>query len=147
MSELTRKDLHTPFNHTTISKLLGELDKGVSEQSVAADATLFVDRACPVDRAGNVMEAYYIQAAVAAAGESMSIDLQKNGVTVLTAPLVVDDTDAPGTRIPLPLSGDVDLAPGDVLTVVRDYTAGGGATPIGPNKVCVTWARGGRRVG
>ena len=68
---------------------------------------------------------------LAAAGESMSIELLIDGVTALTGPVVIDDTIALDT----PVAGVIDptantFAAGSKIEIVRTYVAGGGPTPM-----------------
>jgi hypothetical protein len=67
---------------------------------------------------------------VAAAGESMTFDVQVSGATVLSAVITIND----GVVIDTPVAGTLVASPiftaGQLITAVRTYVAGGGATPM-----------------
>jgi hypothetical protein len=81
--------------------------------------------ACTVEafRAGSVTPAVGVAVA--------TLDLRKNGVSVLTAPITLDSANAAYTPESGTLSGAPTLAAGDVLTVVATSTPGGGTAPTG----------------
>ena len=59
-----------------------------------------------------------------------SVDVLKNGTTILTAPIVLDS----GNTAYIPEDGTISVAAGvadDVYTVTFDETAGGGTSPTG----------------
>jgi len=71
-----------------------------------------------------------VSGATAAAGESMTVDVQIGGVSALTAAITLD---AAATTVVQ--SGTIDTAAnsfsaGDIISIVRVYTAGGGPTPM-----------------
>lgn len=137
---LTKKDLHTPFTSKTIEKLLAHFDKAWSEQATATDATLAVVNGTPVARAGKVRSIVFLADNACAAGESMVVDVLKNGVSILSATFTYDSTKSANTLYELSVTTDAELAVGDVLTVSRDYTAGGGPTPLVNTKVVIFWS-------
>lgn len=68
--------------------------------------------------------------AVAAVGEDMTCNVLINGTTVLLVPLVIDDTSGSS-----PVVGSMKVLPqtfaqGDIITIGKIYTPGGGATPM-----------------
>lgn len=96
-------------------------------QAVAATAT---DTVMLAPGAGNITALRAVPGAAAAAGESMTCDVQIGGVTALSAVATIDN--ASGLNV---VAGTVDLAAddfvaGDVITIVRTYAAGGAPTPI-----------------
>lgn len=104
-----------------------------SRQEVAATST----RSFLVKQPGTILVVKFIGAEVPGVGESMTIDLLKNGVTVLTAALVYDDSLLANTWYPASLdAAEVPVAEGDLLTVDRVYAAGA-PTPIAQNEVVV----------
>ena len=68
---------------------------------------------------------------VAAVGDStVTIDLYKNGASILSAPIVLDNTNTAYTEETGTLSSD-DLVQGDCLEVVVTVSAGTGTLPQG----------------
>ncbi|HUU34885.1 MAG TPA: hypothetical protein VMW48_12540 [Vicinamibacterales bacterium] len=100
-----------------------------SRQLAAVSETLRVFRALA---AGRLVACAAETGTVAAAGESMTFDVQIAGVTALTGLITVDDT----TVIDTPVAGVLgagairEFAAGELITVDRVYVAGGGATPM-----------------
>ena len=97
-------------------------------QSVAATGTKRVFRALTP---GAIREVSAEVGTVAAAGESLSIDVTIGGVSALSAPIVIDDSIA----IDTPVVGAVDVAAneyavGDLVEVSFTYVAGGAPTPM-----------------
>jgi len=77
-------DLQTPLTEKSRAKLIGHLNKARRTQDAAATATLQLWIA---DFDGVLGDAHAAVGATAAAGESMVVDLLKNGVSVLTGTL------------------------------------------------------------
>ena len=105
-------------------------------QDVAASGTTQVFMAMA---AGKINDVIAVAETAAAAGEDMALDVQINGVTCLTSAITIDSTS--GTT---PEVGTVDtaantLARGDLITVVRTYTAGGGPTPMAGTHLGIRW--------
>jgi hypothetical protein len=99
----------------------------VDLQAVAATATVTVMLA---PGAGRITALRAVPGAAAAAGESMTCDVQIGGVTALSAVATIDN--ASGLNV---VTGTVNaaantIAAGDVITIVRTYVPGGGPTPI-----------------
>ena len=137
MSKLSNKDLHTPFNNKSLLKLKGFILRGVAQQFTAATlAAQPLDRLAPVPQDADILSAYFLSSTAAAAGESMDIDLQVNGVSILTAPYTFDSTQPAGVQIELPIDPlKKHLATGQRVTVDRTYVAGGGPTMIATSVV------------
>ena len=96
------------------------------QQSVAASlsAQPLVDGA-PVRRAGTISAVTFISSTAAhATDESMTVDVLKNGVSILTAVLTFNSTKSAKSRIACSISGTPTVVVGDVLTCTRVYTAG-----------------------
>ncbi|MFA4971259.1 MAG: hypothetical protein WC683_01515 [bacterium] len=116
----------------TATARLAAIDAGRSQadsrQLAAATETMRVFRALA---AGTIVACSAETGTAAAAGESMTFDVQIAGVSALTGVITVDDT----TVIDTPVAGVVDaaanaFAAGELITVVRTYVAGGGPTPM-----------------
>lgn len=135
MGQLSQKDLHNPLNSRAIRRLRGRLEKIVSAQAVAATLTTTEILDIGGAQAGNIQDLTFVAEAVAAANEDITVDVQKNGVTILNNVLVYDDTLLPGELIRLDYDVDTSFDVGDVVSVIRTYTAGGGPTPIAHTKV------------
>lgn len=63
-------------------------------------------------------------------GATITVDVLKNGTTILTAPIEIDDADVAYDLV-AGVIDDADLAQDDVLEVVVDVTAGGGTVGQG----------------
>lgn len=128
--KITKEALVALFNSATpeaIKSLFALANEKSSKQGAAADLTEIVWVA---EYDGEIDELVAIAETLAAAGESMTIDVQKNGATVLTATTAFV---AGGTDKLVTLLLDKEkksFKKGDVFTVIRDYTAGGGPTPM-----------------
>ena len=98
-----------------------------ANQAVAASTTIFAGTA---DMSGQVQ--VELQAgAVPAAGESMVIDVLKNGITILSSAVTLDATTYPTVRETIVIvEANNIVAKGDEFTVSLTYTQGGGPTPI-----------------
>ncbi len=141
MTTLNNRDLHTPLGKNSIEKIMGHLLKARSEQATAADAAGgAMAGATPLTQRTNRFKLQFFCGALAAADEEMSIDVLRTPVeggaaaSILSAPFVYDDTKAVGWH-DLPVEDGTVLNAGDIITVTRDYTAGGAPTPIGANVV------------
>lgn len=141
MSTLNNNDFHTPLAKVSQEKLRGHMLRGRSEQAAAATAAGgAMVGATPLTQRSNKFKLQLFVARLAAAGESLTVDVLRAPVaggaaaSILTAPYVYDSTKQLGW-IDLPVAAGVVLNAGDVITVSRTYAAGGGPTPIGPNVV------------
>jgi len=139
MSKVSRKDLHTPFQSHVVTRLIGQMHAAKSEQLVAADLTALMAGGV-AKHAGKINSLFLVSSVACGSGESMDIDVLKNGVSILTAPYTIDDTTPVGEQIELPLVEHTEVAIGDILTVSRDYTAGGTPTPMTATLVQCEWA-------
>lgn len=99
-----------------------------SMQAAAASETV------PLFIADRVMKITSVKAyaeTAAAAAESETIDILKNGVSVLTAVITLDDAAADAVVSgALKTDGTATLAVGDKVTIARVYVAGGAPTPM-----------------
>lgn len=139
MSKLVKKDLHTPFTSHTIEKLMGVIQRCTHEQAVAADdAARALPGASPARHSGKVRSVFATLAVLPASGESMSYDVLVNGASILTAPVVVDSTYT-DKYIELFAIAGAQISIGDLVTVTRDYTAGGGPAMTN-NSISVEWS-------
>ncbi len=101
--------------------------KGASQETAATAAL----SAGHVRQAGRIVGARALVRAAAAAGETMVVDVLKNGATVLTGTFTFDNTVAAGAWQTLSLDlAQSAVALGDHLEVDLTYTAGGGPTPV-----------------
>lgn len=132
MGQLKQKDLHNPMSSAAIRAVRGRIDGFRSRQATAVDLT---DTQVS-DIVGNIHDVTFVAAAVAAAGETMSIDIHVNGASILASAFIVDDTYPQGSVVHIPVETP-NLAIGDKVEIIRDYTAGGGATPMGANVITV----------
>ena len=106
------------------------------EQTTAANLTSFAFMAM---RAGKIKDVAAVAGTGAAADEDMAVDVQINSVSCLTAAITLDN--AAGTTLQ---SGTIDaaantIARGDLITIVRTYTAGGAPTPMANTHVGIAW--------
>lgn len=101
------------------------INRKSSVQATAATATLGTWVA---DYSGHIQEAQAVLGVLPASGESMVIDIRKNGSTILTGTLTVNSsTTSKYTDMTSLISAALaSFVPGDIFTVVRTYTAGGG---------------------
>jgi hypothetical protein len=134
MGQIKQTWLRTPLGNKTKRLLAARIDRHVSSQAAAATLT----DTSVLEVSGDVQALGITYAGVPAVGESLTVDIQKNGVTILTTPLVVDSTVGAGVKQKsFSLAASQTFKPGDIVTVIRTYVAGGGPTPIGPNRVSV----------
>lgn len=131
MPQLKSANLRTPFTQKSSKALRARIDRMVSSQAVAASAS----DPHVTDLAGEVVAATVITGANRGVGESLTVDIQKNGVSILTAPLVLDNTLPGKTLRNLPVQPGTRFAVGDVVTFIRTYVAGGAPTPVGPSRI------------
>ena len=131
MSILNRNELRT-MTTKTIAKILGHLHRGKHEQTVAATlAAAVVPNLGPADHDGSVLDIVFVSAIAAAAGESMVIDVTKNGVSILTGTYTFNNTKSGKSHISLGSLIDKSknsVAVGDIIRCSRTYTPGGTPT-------------------
>lgn len=135
---LKAKDLHTPFNGPTLKKILAHMDPIVSKQAMAADLTdVFL-----VTRAGNLLAGIFVLDAAFQASEAMTVDVQVNGSSIMTGgtPQEVGDQAANSvTDLTLDPAKKA-LAVGDKVSIIRNWTTGGGVDTTPLNLVKLLWA-------
>ena len=127
-SMILKKDLHTPFSgDRALRKIRGLLHKYIDTQQTAVGApttSKYVSRT-----EGKVLRVLIGLATAAAAGETMVYDIQVNGTSIFTstpqagASLAAGLYDATGL-----VAAHQTVKVGDVISFVRTYTPGGGAT-------------------
>jgi hypothetical protein len=139
MSTLTQKDLRNPFNGESIKKIRGVINRAISEQKVAATLAGDLARHGVAANGGLVRSLWLLSSKPAAAGESLTIDVTANGVSLLAAPFVFDSTKTAAAQIELPLAASHNIVTGDPILVSRTYVAGGGPT-MTASSVGVEWA-------
>lgn len=91
-----------------------------------------------------IQEVRFIAQGTPAVGESMTIDIQVDGVSILAngTPFTYDDNLSGRSLIIIPIpQAERQRAIGEIITVDRVYVAGGGPTPIGANKVEIVLER------
>lgn len=119
---IPKKVLHTPFSGDALPKLIGILGRLTDEQTAAATATKKHVALHP----GKVRKLLIATADLAAENEDMVIDVEVNGVSILSAtPQIVHDDTPVGVFdvTGLVLAGTV-IAVGDVIEVIRTLTSG-----------------------
>lgn len=134
-SSFPQQLLHMPVNNSTLAQLMGRINALRDTQQTAASATTYHG----ATHAGQLLHVRVWINVAEASGESMIFDVQLNGTTVLKNTITLDSTSAAGYY---DVSGQIVagtfISPGDTLTVVRTYTAGGG--PAAPkSEVTVEW--------
>lgn len=131
MPQTTQTLLRSPASSRSAKKLRARIDRHASSQAVAAT----LSDVMVVDVGGQIQALTAIIGATPAAGESLVVDVLRNGVSILSAPYTFSNA-LPGkvVRDLVPVAGTT-IVIGDVITINRTYTAGGGPTPIGPSRV------------
>lgn len=135
---LSFDQFNTPLGEKAYRKLIGKIEQESSSQVIAADSADDVLWHATFD--GQVGDLFATIKALPAVNESMSFDVKKNGTSILTAPYVATSVNTTTKTIDLYASIDPakrSFVVGDVFTVTRDYTAGGGPTPIANNTVYI----------
>jgi hypothetical protein len=135
MSNTDYSDFSTPFTKKTYSKLIGKLNQQNNVQ--LAPATLAGAVMWVATFAGVIGDVYIALDALPGAGESMVIDVKKNGVSLLSAPKTLDNTITDKmTNIRALLNPALNsFVTGDLITVDRTYVAGATPTPMVTNAV------------
>lgn len=116
------------IDQQTADHIARNMTRKDAAQETAVTATLDGGH---VRQPGTIVSVRALVRAAAAAGEDIAVDILKNGVTVLTGALTIDDTIAAGVWI----SASIDLSAaavvlGDHIEIDLTYTAGLGPTPI-----------------
>lgn len=137
MSTPNFDDFLSPMGEKQAAKLIGQISAQSHLQATAAD---LVGAYLWTATFPGVLNDFYVTASAAcASGESCTFDLLKNGVSVLSAVGTLDST---STNNQVNLFSKITAAgraftTGDVFTVTRDYTAGGGPTPLANTVVTI----------
>jgi hypothetical protein len=125
----------------SIYRLIAQANRHENAQATAASLAASFLWVATFD--GQMGDAFIQLSAVVASGESMTYAILKNGTTIMVGgtALTVDSTNGTAkAQIPL-LSSLTEtgrsFVVGDVFTVTRVYTAGGGATPMAYNVVVI----------
>lgn len=129
--------------HETLQRIATRAARAIatSDQFVAAtnliSAIPFGFGLAPVTRPGPITALFFVAHVVAGVGESLTVDVTRNGVSILPAPFVYDATKPANTKIAIPFNPTT-LAIGDLMVFPRTYVAGV-PTPIGQNAVEIQW--------
>lgn len=135
MSNLKTVDVaNTPYTPEIANRIIGHIAKQTSQQQVAA--TLAASLLWIADFDGEIGDLYVQLSSATAAGETLTVDVLKNGVSVLTGgPALIAAATPAKTQVAifntpfLPFaSTSKGFARGDVFTVSRVYTPGGTPT-------------------
>jgi len=137
---ISKKALHTPFSGANgIPEMVGLIGRRSYDQQTAASGT--TKRVAEHD--GKIRKALIAVTALPAAGEDMVFDVQVNGVSILSATPQLTNAATTTTGLydflSLVVAASSSIKVGDIVSVVRTYTAGGGPTPIGANEVILEW--------
>ncbi len=129
------QDLQFPLAEKTHGMLVGWMNAKQNQQVVAASLA-----ASPIWHAtfdGVIGDLFILLDAVAGAGESMTVNVLKNGVSILSGAKTLDSTSANAAAaadrvslLSLLTAAGKSFVTGDVFTVTRVYTAGGTPTPM-----------------
>jgi hypothetical protein len=131
MPQLKQGDLRFPLNGSSAARLRARIDRISSNQATAATLTeQYIS-----ETAGKIQALSVVIAATPGVGESLVVDVQNNGVSLLTAPATLDSaTSGKGVKS-LPVIANSFIAAGDVITFIRTYTAGGAPALATPNRI------------
>lgn len=123
------KVLDVPFTDDAVRKMIGKMEQVQSYVSAAASATQTLGQ---MTFDGEIGDVYAIIGTVTNQGdENMTIDIQKNGSTVLTGVLTLDNTADKKQQIKFSVDKTKNsFVKGDVFTCVRTYTPGAAALPM-----------------
>lgn len=105
-----------------------------SDGQASGVAATAVTKVIHVAQGPGTVTAFNAGPIVAATGDStVTVDLKKNGTTVLTGTITLDNGDAAYSKVAgaIASSGVEDYVAGDVFTVVQTVTAGTGTLPQG----------------
>ena len=103
----------------------------VTENDVLPVAATGSAQVLIADRAGSVVTFKAYAQTAAAAAESITVDLKKNGVSVLTGVITIDDVAGVAVQsATIKSDGTEDLVADDKLVVDYTYTAGGAPAPM-----------------
>ncbi len=137
LSKNNSEDLNNPFaTDKGINKILAHINRKQSVQLTAADdATPTPFWVADFD--GQWYDLFVISNVICGAGESMTIDVTKDGVSVLSSVFTINATTIPAGSIKKQVSfrnllttAGKSFTKGNVFRVIRDYTVGGTPTPM-----------------
>jgi len=134
MTAPSKYDFPPPMGDKQINKLIAQINRKEHIQDTAAD--LAAAHLWTAEWDGEIGDIIVSVGAACAAGESMTFDIFKNGVSILSAVITIDSTTAKYVNGYSKLSTKTFVA-GDVFTCTRDYTAGGGPTPTLDSMVAI----------
>jgi len=80
---------------------------------------------------GSVIAIYAGSIAIAVGAATVTVDLKKNGSSILTGVITLNSSNTARVAVAGTLTGSTSLVAGDVLEVVTTATAGGGTIPTG----------------
>lgn len=128
MSKFQKADFTAVPTESNFGKHIGLVEKLESKQATAA--TLASDLAGLSKYEGQIGDVQITVSNSPAAGESMVVDVKKNGTSVLTAPVTINAALITAKGKSFSIFSSIDksklrLSPGDSITVARTYTAGG----------------------
>lgn len=137
MSNLTHLDLPA-LSAKSVAKLAGSIQRKSVKQTAVSTATLH----CWTAEWDGVLGDVGVQTgAVAAAGESLTVNVKKNGSSIMTGGTAYTiNSSSSGKVFNLYDLIDPDkrfFVAGDVIAVTLTYTAGGGPTPISDTELWV----------
>lgn len=147
MSNLTTSDFTSSIdgpNTAARRKIIGQCNRASHLQAVAATlAGAAMDAGSGIVlQPGNVREVFVQLVAACASGESMVVDVLKNGVSILSATLTINSTNGTAkAQIAASVAAGAAVVAGDVLTCSRTYVAGGGPS-MTQTRIVVEYAPG-----
>lgn len=128
MSKLGLSDLR-PFTRGAAKHLIGHINRATSSQGAAASVASpagLVPSLDPVHQAGQIQDISFVSSAQPATGESLVLDVTVNGVSILSGTYTFNGTLEADTVYSLKgLLVNKQLNVGDIVRVIRTYTAGG----------------------
>lgn len=130
MSKLTVPNTMAPFTEKGQFRIIGHIEQAKNYQGAAVDLAASFLWMATFD--GQIGDLFLELGTPPAAGEDMTVDVLKNGVSILSSTRDIISTDVKG-RIDLFAKIDTTkyaFVEGDVFSVTRDYTAGGGPAPM-----------------
>lgn len=130
----------TPFNDTNIHLLIGKIGRAFIEKGVLSTTfTASLMTRGVSTHTGQLRKVFVATSATMASGESVVIDVLKNGVSMLSSTYTLDSTVTDKLIDLADLTvNTTQIGVGDLITCTGTYTAGGG--PAHPSiSVSVEW--------
>ena len=135
MSKLVGVDFIGSIDATS-HRIIGNINKKSFYQAVAA--ALAASVLWQADFDGTIGDGYVVVGTAPAAGESMTVDILRNGSSILLSVLTIDSTVDITKQIQAKLDPTkTAFKVGDIFTCTRGYTAGGGPTPMAKTTVFI----------